>query len=823
MRPVGIGSRIAIALILLCACALTGCTPFRSSGIDPTGQRIFTNPPLRASDSSRASDPFHPYPGGPFPWSSRQVIVNPSSCVAPVGSDVVLMAGVVGPDNYHLRTNERVDWTLSTGSPGSFVDFGRGSCIDLMLLDFTFPRKIANNWVITSTSRRYLRLNQETPTPTDDVNVLRGQSWVTMTSPAEGVSYVTAFAPSVYGWQARKQTAMIHWVDAEWRFPTPAITPAGGRHVFTTSVTRHTDGTPRAGWQVHYEITGGPPAGFAPDGAQAVTVTTNESGQACAEIIQTEASAGVNQIAVRIVRPASIDGDGGKPLTVGTGGTTATWSAPKLAIRKTGPAVGAVGATLSYRTTVTNVGDLPAENVVVFDQVPSGFELVRTNPQATVSGEKLQWEAGRLEPRQSRVYDVDLRPTRECTVRTCAEATGSGVTSVRDCTTTTIGSPALDVQILGPTEAKVGDEVSYKIIIANKGKVAASGLLVKVSYDAGLVFPGEKSPIESPLDDVPAGLTRSLQVTFRVTQQGKQCHRVDVTGNLGARATGEACVEVAPAGAPPAAMPRGAGGDAAPLRGRPGLFVEKVGPVTAKVGQTASFMIRVRNTGEIPLTDLVVFDTYDHALNPVKASKGFKADLVNNTITWTIRSLPIGAETRYDVDCKCRTAAAETRNPVTITAAEGIEQKADSVLEIQQQALPDRPPENRPPPLAMTVLSFANQRDVGTSFVYEIVVDNNSPVADEEVVLIVDVPPGLAPIDLGTNGPPGVSKQIDGQTVRFSPVRTVRASDRLRYEVRVRAVSPGKHKLRARLKSKSMIKELQSERETEILNPGAGS
>ena len=54
------------------------------------------------------------------------------------------------------------------------------------------------------------------------------------------------------------------------------------------------------------------------------------------------------------------------------------WSAPGLTIRKTGPTVGSVGATLSYQTAVTNSGDVPADGVTVlppFSPFSSGNDL----------------------------------------------------------------------------------------------------------------------------------------------------------------------------------------------------------------------------------------------------------------------------------------------------------------------------------------------------------------------------------------------------------------------------------------------------------------
>src|SRR5205814_825687 len=82
--------------------------------------------------------------------------------------------------------------------------------------------KIDSRYAINSTLFHPMTLDRGTPVPTDDVLVQSGQAWVTVTSPTEGTSRVTVFAPQVYGWDRRQQTASIYWVDAQWRFPPPA-------------------------------------------------------------------------------------------------------------------------------------------------------------------------------------------------------------------------------------------------------------------------------------------------------------------------------------------------------------------------------------------------------------------------------------------------------------------------------------------------------------------------------------------------------------------------------------------------------------------------
>jgi hypothetical protein len=208
---------------------------------------------------------------------------------------VVLIAGVLGPDGY-LRTNRRLEWSVAPGTVGEFVAIEQGSGIDLLLGDFNWPRKINATTAVGSTSRSNVKLNRGTPSLEDDTFVRRGQGWITLTSPVEGTSHVTVVAPEVYNWDARTKSVAVHWVDAVVQYPPLAINPAGTRHVFTTTVTRHTNQSPCENWIVRYEIVDGPAAGFLPNLSATTEVRTNSAGQACAEIAQKQPASGVNKI-----------------------------------------------------------------------------------------------------------------------------------------------------------------------------------------------------------------------------------------------------------------------------------------------------------------------------------------------------------------------------------------------------------------------------------------------------------------------------------------------------------------------------------------------
>ena len=478
--------RVSILLMgSVCALVLAGCAHFQIPRIDPSGEHFFICQD-DISDPTAPNSRFKDLPGKKKSSNSSAVILCPQATVAPVGSEVVMLAAVRGSDDY-LRTNERVEWMISPKGIGEFVEVDEGSWTDPLVCDFTNARKIDNSFAVNSTSRRLLRLTRGTEKLDDDVHVLRGQAWVTVTSAVEGTSSVTAYAPNVYGWESRKDSATIHWVDAQWSFPSPAISSAGSTRVLTTTVGRHTDQSPRTGWLVRYEIVGGPAAGFSPAGAQVAEVQTDGSGAASVEIFQQQPSAGTNRIAIQVICPAGLCGaELREPVTVGNGCTMMTWSSANVALRMSGPASGSIGTTLTYRIEVSNSGDLAADDVVVTGAEPAGMRYVSSNPPAEQAGSTIRWPVGRLGVGETRTLEVGFRVEREGTVEVCTEASAAGGFKANECVVTAIETPRVEVTIAGPDRAEVGEAVEFEITITNRGRVAATDLRILDKFDVGL-------------------------------------------------------------------------------------------------------------------------------------------------------------------------------------------------------------------------------------------------------------------------------------------------------------------------------------------------
>jgi uncharacterized repeat protein (TIGR01451 family) len=804
------------ATLVVCAVVVCGCASWQIPRIDPSGERFFVpaNAPV---------DPVGPvyreFPGPATVCDREQLVLHPLVSVAPVGSEVVLLAGVVDPDQY-LRTNQRIEWSLDPSGAGFFVDLNRKTWADRLVLDANRPQKIDNHYAIGSTSREYLRLTRGTPTPADDVTVQRGQAWITVSSAVEGTSYVTAMSPCVYGWEARKQTAVIHWIDAQWSFPPPAINPAGTRHTFTTTVLRQTDQSPCAGWIVRYEIADGPPAGFAPEGAQAIEVPTNASGQACAEIFQQQPTPGTNRVSIQIIRPANFNGGHGQALVIGRGGTLKTWSAPGLTIRKTGPAVASLGATVTYGIDVSNPGDLPAEDVLVSEAIPQGLTLISSNPPGQAAGGSLRWSLGRLAPAETRHMEVNYRVERQGTITNCAEVSAQGGLKGRECVTTTVSAASIDVKILGPTQAALGSEVTFEIEVTNRSPVPVSGLLIKDRFDAGLKHAEAESPIERDLAvRLAPGQSERIGVAFRVVQPGPQCQTVEIRDRSGVLATARACVTGVESGQPaakpapsekpsPGPVPGPTPGASKPPAAPATVTLKVNGPTARTVGETAEFAMEVTNTGSKELKDLKLVSQLDPTFDPSFATAGYKfegADMV-----WAIASLPAGNTNKYQLHARCVNPAPQACHRVQVTTAQGVAAEQRACLEIR--AVPGA----APPSLSLTIEDRRDPITVGKELTYDIEVFNNGPQPDGNTVVLVSVPPEMVPVRLQTVGPTGYT--VEGQTVRFNPVPRIEPGKSIVYRVRVLAKLPGVVFLRAQLTSQGLKQPLLAEQKTQV-NP----
>ncbi|MEQ8848334.1 hypothetical protein [Botrimarina sp.] len=417
--------------------------------------------------------------------------ITPERVLAPIGSEVVLKAGVCNRDGF-LRTNRRVEWMLGQEGAGQFVRVGEQGELDILRLPWQRPDKRDNAYAVGYTAPFDVCLRRGTPDPTDDVQVERGEAWITVTSASEGVSYVTAAAPETDNWDARRATATVYWVDAQWRFPPPQALQPGQAATLTTFVTRQSDNAPIAGWLVRYEVAGGDAtAQLGYGGGQSASVPTDASGRATIQVTPTDDRPGTAQVRVTVVRPAQSAPMPSPELVVGAGEAIVTWS----------PA--AVIGPIDTPTT-------PAQPSAPAPQPPAPFEPPPSQPADPI-----------LPPVAGAGPRLEVSVSRESTGRVAPN-----------------------------------DSVPVLITLRNTGDAPAEDIGLVIDYDRGLLNAndtmGRYRLERDDLRDLGPGESIAVDAVFEAVTPGRQCLSVTATAATGAEAFERLCVEVAPPAPAPA-------------------------------------------------------------------------------------------------------------------------------------------------------------------------------------------------------------------------------------------------------------------------------
>ncbi len=782
---------LALALAL---CAWVGCTnPPPGANAVPT----YTAPPAPLFGSSAR-------PGG-----SSRVTIHPAELIAPVGTEVVLRASVCS--NGYLMANQRVEWTLSQESVGQFGSAGDNGFVDRLLNPVNTPQKISSSFVTGVTSSQTFTLSRGTPGAEDDVTVRRGEAWVTASSQTDGVSFVTVMAPDLAEWSTRQQTATIHWVDAQWILPPPSTNPVGTSDVLTTSVLKQTSNSPLSGWAVRYEVAGGPPAGFAPDGQQAVEIPTDALGQASVQLVQQQPAQGTNEVRIQIIRPADASG---RRLIVGSGSTQRTWTSD-VSMQVTGPTQANVGDTLTYRIAITNPGGAAVREAVATAQPPEGLEYVGGDPAAETTSAGLVWRLGEIAANSSRTVEAKFRAVSAGNANFCAALDTAAGALAQQCAATVVQGPQLRVDMTGPETAEVGGDVSFEITVTNVGSVKATGLLIQDFFDEGLKHSVAESPIERDLNELAPGQSSTIAVTLRVERAGKLGNRVVVTGDAGVKAEASKYVN-AGAESPSPAQPQAAQPlpgaaspsptqPAQPPAAQPEIVVRHTGPAAGEVGQEVTFRIEVRNSGAAPLKTISVVDTLDKALSPKSATANHNYDASRNELSWTIDQLLPGQALALELVCRCQAETPRACSRAVVTAASGATDAMDACLKI---TAPERS-------LTLKVVDLKDPVTVGGDVTYVISVSNDGKLPQTYLEVEATAPLGASLQQVGTKGP--TKARFDVRTVNFDPFPELKTGETIRYYVVVRAEKVGQIEFNVDVKANGLTAPLSDTTKTDVI------
>ncbi len=688
------------------------------------------------------------------PGSCGELQLTPMRVVAPVGGEVVLLAGICGKDGFLVK-REPIEWMLSPDSVGTFIEVGddaRSQVIRALRKD---PKveKLDVDFARGRTSNRETLITRGTPGKEDDIKLAEGQTWLSISSPSEGVSRVTALAPASDIWDQRRQTATIYWVDAQWEFPQPQSVSSGGAATLVTRVTKAENLKPATGWEVIYTIVDTSVAQFppSPDGRVQISgnsarVLVDENGQAPVVVTAPPGKFGTTIVGVEIYRPAE-PSDNLPRLLLGRGQTVVTFNSPQLLLNAQGPNTAVVGEPMTYTVSLANAGNLDAENVTLKCLIPAGLTLAQEpslQPSSRVP-DGLIWDQGNLAAQ--RQIDITMLLTAQqpgdYEVRFVAAGTSQAIQgapplSAQSGVATRVVQPSVNIRFQpagGVAQAEVGGRVSHEIEITNTGTQAITDTIVKIKLSPGLaeLERGVKE-VQQRIGMLQPGETRTLGIDLVVQQEGQHTAVLEVlSGNtvLGER-------QSAILGTP--AQPR-----------RPELSVTVALQESIAIGTLGGAEITVRNSGQTTLTGLRVAIDCDPALRPrrVDSRNEGRVRMEQDTLVWTPQDLMRGTSgdsvIQLFVEFEGISPSPQANVVVRATSAQNVQDEARAVTRVVGGGPSGVGPSPTPRTgtLDISLIDFNDPTTVDTPIRYGLKVSNGTSGPDRNIRVQLRLPNGV--------------------------------------------------------------------------------
>lgn len=759
--------QLFLSATLLLVVSTTGCmqNPSYFPFLLPAGpiQRTHAKPPGVGNYSD-------------FDKHAVRIEVRPLRSTNPVGTQHLVIATVLDEDG-QPRRKRRVEWMLE----------GVGNIVEVDESGYLAGRgyKVDNKYAVSYTDFFEHTITRGNSDPTDDFVISPGQSWCIISSPEEGVSRLTVYAPEIYDWEKRKIEVEVHWANAQWQFPPPATVRAGSQHALTTNFFRHSDRVPLPNYRVRYTVLDGPPALLFPNQTRDAIAVSDQAGNATLNIGQLQLQPGVNRIGVEIIRPTDPTNPNVPPVALARFETTVDWQAPQLSLNFEGPKDIAINEEVPATIVVANTGKVDAQRGQVRMAIPQGMRFVRSDPppDREQSG-YLYWSLASLGGGRQQNIQATFTAQSKGTFTTTAQAvTADGLRA--DTTTSFRADTAqLKVRIDGPTVAAVNERAALRITVENPSGSTANNVRLEVVSADGLEFETRDGLFDRTVNQTIPSIGPGEARSFPLTVIGRK------TGKIAAKASAKTTGGLSDATEWSATFQQAQ------------ITLRRTGPARITLGRDGAWELRVRNDGEVSLTNVIVRERLPAELAFRGAGNGGQFDSRTNEITWNLGTMPRGEDLtlRYSaVGARLTTRAVQSALAV---AAPNLEQREDSVLEVLGA-----------PALRVEALSDFNPIEVGRRLNYTIRVTNTGTLALDQIGVIADVPKEIRALDaLGPR-----RGTINGQVVTFPVIDSIAPGQTVTLTIPAQALKEGDTRFRVAIKALSMPEPIITEEATRIV------
>lgn len=448
---------------------------------------------------------------------------------------------------------------------------------------------------------------------------------------------------------------------------------------------------------------------------------------------------------------------------------------PSLTVQRIAPREIQLNTAANFEIIVRNVGKVEANDVRVFDQIPTGTELLEASPQPSrdPSG-SIQWDIGTLAPGQEKRIKLKLRPTQPGEIGSVAHVSFGTRSSVR----TLVTKPVLEITHSAPRKSLVGDQVPLDIVVTNKGNGPANKVIIQEDIPGQLNYADGFRQIEYEVGTLAPGQSRKLQLVLQAAKVGQIRNVIFASADGGLKAQHGVDMEIV----------------------APKLSASSNGPRKRFLRREATHEFQVQNNGTAPATNVELMAKLPQGLKYVSSNNRGQYDPATNAVYWSLAELDAGVAATVSL---VTMPVATGDQPISFNAVADLKQKATAEAGLLVEHLAD---------VFFDIDDIVDHIEIGAETKYQLRVVNQGTKTATNVRLQLDLPNGLRP----TKVDGGLQSQIQGQRVVFAPITSMNPGDEIKVEVTATGVTAGEHKIVASMQTDGRETSVSKEETTQV-------
>lgn len=431
-----------------------------------------------------------------------------------------------------------------------------------------------------------------------------------------------------------------------------------------------------------------------------------------------------------------------------------------------------LNSSFDYEIVVTNLSDVALSDIMVAEHLADNFQFRSASPPAQKDGATLVWRLDSLTPKASKKFVVSGVVNKTGEIWHCANTTYV----IPACASTRVTEPQLALAKAAPNEVLLCDDIPLKFTVSNRGTGSATNVRITDTLPDGLTTVDGAKTIRINVGTLAPDETKTYAATVRAQRTEIYANKAVATADGGLSSESRVTSTKVT---------------------RPVLAIAKSGPERQYLGRRIRYTITVTNKGSAPARDMVVEDTIPSGVKDVQVSEGGK--IVGSKVVWDVGTLRVNSSQKVTVSylpseagsfSNTAGAKAYCADAVTDWARTSVEGIAAILLE---------------------VIDVSDPIEIGDSETYQITVTNQGSAPDTNILINCFLEEHMQYVSSS-----GVTRGVlVGSTVKFNPLPSLAAGEKVSWEVVVKAIKPGDVRFRVTMNSDQLIRDVE---ETEATN-----